>query len=88
VELFLIWVSGLLYRVEFYLAALPVAVSAIAFLATFICRRFFLGTLSDPNGIPPAYLKLFGTVLSIDINLAAVIAALLSLIASVDIIQV
>lgn len=76
VELVLIW-SG---RTDgFYLATLLAALSPIAFLVAFAARRLFGGTLSDPNGIPPARVNLLGAVRSFDMNLVAVVVALIAL---------
>jgi ABC-type enterochelin transport system permease subunit len=44
-----------------------------------LSRHLFDRTLSDPNGIRPAHVKLFGSLRSVDLNLAAVVAALLSI---------
>lgn len=77
VALVLIWRSGPYQRVSFYLASLLAALSPIGFLAAFVGRRLYAGTLSDPNGIPPLRLSLAGRTVSIDMNLAAVVAALL-----------
>jgi hypothetical protein len=88
VALFLIWVPGPYFAGRFYLAALLAALSPLGFLTAFLSRRLFAGTLSDPNGIPPAHFTLFGTVRTIDMNLTAVIAALLSLIAIIEIYRI
>ena len=78
-EIALIWLQ-LPYRKErFFLALLLTAISPAGFLLTCAARKIFGGTLSDPNGIPPAKFVLFGVPLSLDLNLAAVVAALLSL---------
>jgi len=78
-ELALIWLRGPYQKDGFYLAMLLTAASPLAFMIAFVSRRIFGGSLSDPNGIPPVRLKLFGAGLSIDLNFAAVLAALLSL---------
>ena len=75
VEVVLIW-SG--RTGGFYLASLLAALSPIAFLVAFVARRLFGGTLSDPNGIPPAKVNLLGTVRSFDMNLVAVGVALMA----------
>ena len=75
VELVLIW-SG--RTGGFYLASLLAALSPIAFLVAFATRTQFGGTLSDPNGIPQAKVNLLGTVRSVDVNLVAVVVALIS----------
>jgi hypothetical protein len=80
-ELVLIWAQVPCRDQLFCLAALLAALSPLAFLTAFLARRLFSGTLSDPNGIPPAHLRLFGTVRSADLNLAAVVAALIALLA-------
>lgn len=77
VELVLIW-SG--RTGGFYLASLLAALSPIAFLMAFATRAQFGGTLSDPNGIPPARVNLLGTVRSVDVNLVAVVVALIALV--------
>jgi hypothetical protein len=78
-ELVLVWSSGPDATLGFYLAALLAALSPMGFLTAFVSRKLFGGTLSDPNGIPAARLHLFGAVRSIDMNLAAVLGALVSL---------
>ena len=85
VELFLVWVLGPNHAERFYLAAVLAGLSPMGFLSAFLSRKLFAGTLSDPNGIPPAHIKLFGAVRSIDINLVAVVAALFSLCVIVEI---
>lgn len=87
-ELLLIWSAGAFQSDRFYLASLLAAASPAGFLISFACRQAFGGTLFDPNGIPPLNLRLFGAVRSIDLNLAAVIAALISLVAIIAIYRV
>ena len=78
--LVLIWHQGPDEAQRFYLAALLAALSPLGFMTAVVSRRVFDGTLSDTNGIRPARVKLLGTVLSIDLNLATVVTALMSLI--------
>jgi hypothetical protein len=78
-ELVLIWLHGPCQKEEFYLALLLTAVSPLGFMIALVSRTMFGGTLSDPDGIPPARLILFGVGLSIDLNFVAVVAALLSI---------
>jgi hypothetical protein len=85
VELLLLWIPTPFATQCFYLASLLAAISPLGFLAAFASRKVYGGTLSDPNGIPPVHLKLFGTVRAIDLNLAAVLAALVSLLAFIAI---
>jgi hypothetical protein len=79
VELMLIWLRSPYQKDGFYVALLLATVSPLAFMIAFGSRVIFRGSLSDSNGIPPVRLTLFGKAFSIDLNLAAVIAALLSL---------
>ena len=65
----------------FYLASVLAALSPLGFIATYFSRRLFGGTLSDPNGIPPARITAFGVARSFDMNLVAVVVALISLVA-------
>jgi hypothetical protein len=62
-------------------SATIVFLSPLGFLTAYVSRRRYAGTLSDPNGIPSARVRLFGDVRAIDMNLAAVIVAILALIA-------
>ncbi len=77
-ELALIWMRGPYREGGFYLASLLAAVSPLGFLIACATRRIFAGALSDPNGIPPFRGTLFGVDISIDMNLVAVVAALLT----------
>ena len=78
-EIVLIWMRGPCQRDNFYLALLLTAVSPLGFMIAFLGRKMFGGALSDPDGTPPVRMTLFGIVRSIDLNFAAVLAALLSL---------
>lgn len=78
-ELVLIWLHSTYRKEAFYLASVLAAMSPLAFLIAWLGRKIYEGTLSDPNGIPPVRLMLFGTRFSIDLNLTAVVAALISL---------
>jgi hypothetical protein len=51
----------------------------LAFFTALISRKAYAGSLSDPNGIPPARVVIFGTVHYIDLNIVAVGTALLLL---------
>lgn len=78
-EFALVWWPGPYADGRFYLAALLAALSPLGFVTAVASRKLFGGTLSDPNGIPVARLRLLGHVRSIDMNLVAVFAALVSL---------
>jgi hypothetical protein len=84
-ELCLIWWDGPFAAQRFYLAACLASVSCFGFLLAFLGRRLYGGTLSDPNGIPPARISIAGRTVSVDLNLAAVVAALLTLAVILDI---
>lgn len=75
----LIWLHGPYQKDAFYVALLLTALSPLGFMIAFASRKIFWGTLSDPNGIRPVRLTLFGVVFSIDLNLVAVVVALLLL---------
>ena len=87
VGLVLIWHHGPYEAQRFYLAALLAGLSPLGFLVAFTSRRMFGGTLSDPNGIRPRRLRLLGSTREIDLNLAAVVAAVLSLLVMLWIFQ-
>jgi hypothetical protein len=70
---------------SFYVAVMLAALSPLGFLGASCGRRYYSGTFSDPNGIPPARLRLLGRLRRIDLNLVAVVAALLALIAAISI---
>jgi hypothetical protein len=84
-EIGLIWWHGPRAAPRFYLAATLASVSCFGFLLALFGRRFYGGTLSDPNGIPPARIAIAGRTLSIDLNFAAILAALLTLAAILEI---
>jgi hypothetical protein len=84
-EIVLIWGNYLDQNRGFYLALLLAALSPIAFLLSYAARVWFGGALSDPNGIQPVRLLIFRRVPLVDLNLAVVVAALLSLAAIIAI---
>jgi hypothetical protein len=85
VEIALIWGGWVDAERGFYLAVTLAALSPAAFLLSFAGRGWFGGALSDPNGIPPLRVVVGGRTLLVDMNLGAVIAAVLSLAAFVAI---
>ena len=85
VEVALIWGGWVDAEHGFYLAAMLAAVSPAAFLLSFAGRAWFGGALSDANGIPPLRVVAGGRSVLVDMNLAAVIAAVISLAAFVAI---
>ncbi len=78
-EIALIWGDILGLESGFYLALLLTTLSPVAFLLSWAARKWFDGALSDPGGIPPLRLILFGRVRLVDLNMVAVIVALFSL---------
>jgi hypothetical protein len=78
-EIGLIWWPGPHAAPRFHLAVVLASVSCFGFLLALLGRRLYGGTLSDPNGIPPARIAIAGRILSIDLNLAAIVAALFTL---------
>jgi hypothetical protein len=84
-ELALILLPGPLEEQRFYLASIMAGVPMLGFFAALIGRSAYGGSLSDPNGILPVKVKLFGQVRSVDLNLAAVLAGLITLFAIVGI---
>lgn len=79
VEIALIWAGWVDAEHGFYLAVMLAGLSPLAFLLSFAGRRWFGGSLSDPNGIPSLRIALAGRTLDLDMNLVAVIAAVISL---------
>lgn len=76
VEVVLLLWRGPAYEERFYLAALLAVVPLLSFLIALLFRRFYAGSLQDPNGIPRARLALLGRVWRIDMNVFAVVAGL------------
>lgn len=76
VALALILMPGAYMEPRFYLAAVLASVPMLGFFAAALSRRAYSGAFSDPNGIPPALVILFGITWKIDLNLAAEVVAL------------
>ena len=64
---------------RFYLAIALTGVPMLSFLGAYIGRKVYDGALSDPNGIPPAHIRVFGRNVRVDLNLAVELVALLML---------
>jgi hypothetical protein len=79
VELALLWLRYLPPDEGFYLAAILAGVSPLAFFVALITRKLFGSALSDPNGMRPFRLAVSERTYSIDLNVVAISAALLSL---------
>lgn len=83
VELVLILGAGPLREERFYLAAILASVPMLGFFAALIGRKLYGGALSDPNGIKPARIAIFGSEIRIDMSLVAETVAFLMLVAMV-----
>lgn len=79
VELTLLWSGYVRAERGFYLALALAGLSPVAFLVTCAMRRGFGGTLSDSNGIPPLPVRVGSSVVKVDMNLAAVVGALIAM---------
>lgn len=75
----LLWVPALASTQSFYLAVVLAALSPVGFLVALATKTAFNGALSDPGGIPPLLWRRRGATVPIDMNLVAVVAALLTL---------
>jgi CDP-diglyceride synthetase len=82
-ELMLLWWRGPAEDQRFYITLFLASAPSIAFLIALLGRRMYGGTLSDPNGIPSARIPMLDA--HADLNLVAVVAALLSLAAILEI---
>lgn len=78
-EVALLWWSGPAEPRRFFLVLFLASVPCLAFLIALLSRRIYGGSLSDPNGIPRARIALGRIVFHADLNLVAVLAALVSL---------
>jgi hypothetical protein len=79
VELVLLWGGWVGEERGFYLALALTGLSPVAFMVSCATRRAFGGTLFDPNGIPPLPVRVGSRVVKVDMNLAAVVGALVAL---------
>jgi hypothetical protein len=79
VELGLLWGGFVGESLGFYLALLLASLSPVAFLLTSATKRWFGGALSDPHGIQPRQVAVGRRRIEVDMNLAAVVAALLTM---------
>jgi hypothetical protein len=82
-EVWLLLIAGPLMDQRFYLAAILAGIPMFGFFTALISRRIYKGTLSDPNGMKPAFIKLRRSTFRIDLNLVAEVAGLLTLAAIV-----
>jgi hypothetical protein len=87
VEVALLWWPGPFEEQRFYVTLSLASVPCVAFLLALLSQRIYGGSLSEPNGIPRARIAFLGKVFDCDLNLAAVVAASLSLAAIFEIYQ-
>jgi hypothetical protein len=78
-EVALIWWPGPYEQQRFYLTVIVTGVPLLAFLIALIGRKAYDGALSDPNGIQPVRVSVFGKVVQFDLNQVVVMVALLIL---------
>jgi hypothetical protein len=78
-DIALVWWSGPHLEQRFYLAAILTFIPLLGFVVALAGRRMYGGALSDPNGIPPARVKVFARTLHVDLNVVAVAVALMAL---------
>jgi hypothetical protein len=79
VELGLLWGGYVDQERGFYLALVLAGLSPVAFLLSCATRKAYGGTLFDPNGIPPLPVRVGGRVVKVDMNLVAVVGALVAM---------
>jgi len=78
-ELVLLWSGWVGEAQGFYLALMMASLSPIGFLATCVTIGWFGGALSDANGIQPVPLNVGSRIVKVDLNLVAVVAALVTI---------
>jgi len=75
----MLWWPGPYEPERFYLAAGLTLLPLLAFLCALVGMKLYGGALSDPNGMPRARITIFGAVRYLDMNVVAIVAALLTL---------
>ena len=66
-------------RAHFYLASALTGTSLAGFLMAVLLRRFYAGTLHDPNGIQPLRFHVGSRMIAVDMNVPIVVIASLVL---------
>ena len=74
-ELALLLLPGRNQEERFYVTAVLAGIPMLGFFGAFATRKLFGSALSDPNGIPPAQIVVFGSEKWIDLNLMVEIFA-------------
>lgn len=80
VEIALLFIAGPLAQQRFYLAAVLTAVPMFGFFMAFLGRSFYGGMMADVHVVPPASFRIFRASFLVDMNVAAEVAAALTLI--------
>jgi hypothetical protein len=83
-EVVLVVAEGPFRDQRFYLAAVLASIPMLGFFAAFVSQRIYGGALSDPNGIRPQSLVLFGSERAIDLNFTVELMALVILVGIVE----
>ena len=78
-EIALVVMKGPLLDARFYLAGVLASVPMLSFLAAFIFRDVYGGSVINPNGIPPLRIVSHGSVLLVDLSLVVEAVALVLL---------
>jgi hypothetical protein len=77
VEIALLWWPGPWHVQRFLLAACLSAAPLVGYVIAMLARRMYGGTLSDPQGIPPARIQLRGRVIEFESNVVVIAVAVL-----------
>ncbi len=74
-EIALLWWPGPWHRERFILAAGLSGAPLLGYVIAMLARRMYGGTLSDPQGIPPARIYLGGGVIEFESNIVVIAVA-------------
>ena len=83
VAMALLWWPGPYAAERFYLASLLTALPLLGFLVAVAARRWYGGTLHDPQGIEPVTVRMGGRVVEADMNAVLVVAGTVILVVAV-----
>jgi len=83
-EIGLISMNGPLTTYRFDIAAVLAGAPMLGFFITYLTRKLYCATLSDPQGVPSWIVRARGAQFRIDLNLVAEIVGLASLAAIVE----
>lgn len=87
-EVGLVFAPGPFRSQQFYFAAALAAMPMLGFWVALVTRAAYGGALSDPNGIPPLFLKFPSGVRRVDMNVAAEVLGIILLIFAVALYRV